>query len=517
MRPTVLNLFTRTRISRLMVAAGAFTYVFLLALQAASAATLSQGRGGALPAPVLLTPADGAGGVVPRPGFAWEPVDGVAGPLPGFVSLDVPGGQATHVSPDGRMVVGTFGAGGGGWVWCADSGAVTLPSSTNAVALAGTGFPALGDATNSATGETEAAVWTSIDDTEPELLGGLAGGQNLDGTLSTAYGMNPDASVVVGLAYNADLEAEAFRWTADTGMQALPKLNADRAARANGVSTDGNIVWGWNDTETGFRRAVRWVDGEIEQLVDAEGNQIGEATGANRDAGVIVGSGLGIAGQEIHAWRWTVESGAVSIGDLAAGPLENNFAFAASHDGSVIVGATGFGPFRQATIWTENGELRWLTDELAALDIEVPAGWDINTATAISADGDIIAGWGSDGTNLNSFLINLDAGGGTGGAYRIQVATDAGFEEVILDETVTGESYTPAVELPPGEYYWRVQGINGCGRNTWSEAFSFTTQGTVQGGPVSVPALGRAGLILLGLLLALVAGVVIQRRMHRAG
>lgn len=501
MRPMAPNPFTKTRISRPAVAAGVFAYIFLTALQTASAAPFAQGRGGTLPAPVLLTPVDGAGGVGLQPSFAWEPVDGVAGPLPGFVSLDVTGGQATHVSPDGRMVVGTFGAGGGGWVWCADTGAVTLPSSSNVVALAGNGYPAAGSAVNTGSSETEAAIWTAADDGEPDLLGGVPGGQSLDGTLSTAYGMTSDASVVVGLAYNADLEAEAFRWTDDAGMQALPKLNTDRAARANGVSSGGNVVWGWNDTATGFRRAVRWVDGEIEELLDAEGNPIGEATGANRDASVIVGSRLGIAGQETDAYRWTADTGAVSIGSLAAGPLENNFAFATNNDGSMIVGATGFGPFREPTIWTEGGELAWLADELTDLGIEVPDGWALNSATALSADGDIIAGWGSDGANVNSFLINLDAGGGPGGTYRIQVATDAGFQDVVVDETVTGESYTPASELPAGEYFWRVQGVGGCGGNTWSGAFSFSTQG-VQGEALAVPALGRPGLILLALMAA---------------
>lgn len=236
--------------------------------------------------------------------------------VPEFISLDVPGGQTTWISPDGSAVVGTFGAGGGGWVWTAETGAVMLPSSTNVVALAGNDFPAAGSALNPDEGNrTEAAIWNAID-ASPELLGGLPEGQPCDGTLSTSYGMNADASVVVGLAYGEDCSvAHAFQWTESSGMIALPKLTPDRAARANGVSADGTVIWGWNDTEVGFRRAVRWVDGVIEELHDTEGNPIGEATGAGGNAGVIVGSGLGIAGQENHAYRWTAETGAVSIGD----------------------------------------------------------------------------------------------------------------------------------------------------------------------------------------------------------
>jgi len=61
--------------------------------------------------------------------------------------------------------------------------------------------------------------------------------------------------------------------------------------------------------------------------------------------------------------------------------------------------------------------------------------------------------------------------------YRLQVATDAGFGTVVIDETVTGTSFTPASDLAlDTEYFWRVAGNNLCGDGVWSTIFSFTTR-----------------------------------------
>lgn len=61
--------------------------------------------------------------------------------------------------------------------------------------------------------------------------------------------------------------------------------------------------------------------------------------------------------------------------------------------------------------------------------------------------------------------------------YRIQVATDAGFSDLVHDEVVEGTSFAVEDELATGtEYFWRVSGINLCGDGEWSDVFSFTTR-----------------------------------------
>ncbi len=61
--------------------------------------------------------------------------------------------------------------------------------------------------------------------------------------------------------------------------------------------------------------------------------------------------------------------------------------------------------------------------------------------------------------------------------YRIQVATDAGFSDVIVDEMVEDTAFSLENELETGtEYFWRVQGSNLCGGGEWSETSMFTTR-----------------------------------------
>jgi hypothetical protein len=61
--------------------------------------------------------------------------------------------------------------------------------------------------------------------------------------------------------------------------------------------------------------------------------------------------------------------------------------------------------------------------------------------------------------------------------YTLQVATDPGFNDLVIDVTVEGETYTPGFELDTGTtHYWRVQAHNACGDGDWSDVFDFQTR-----------------------------------------
>jgi probable HAF family extracellular repeat protein len=78
------------------------------------------------------------------------------------------------------------------------------------------------------------------------------------GILSEALGVNADGSVVVGYS-QAPGQAEAFRWTAASGMVGLGFLPGGNGSIAQGVSADGNTaVGGSSDAVTGLPQAFRW-------------------------------------------------------------------------------------------------------------------------------------------------------------------------------------------------------------------------------------------------------------------
>ncbi|MGH8171680.1 MAG: hypothetical protein ACREPX_00945, partial [Rhodanobacteraceae bacterium] len=59
--------------------------------------------------------------------------------------------------------------------------------------------------------------------------------------------------------------------------------------------------------------------------------------------------------------------------------------------------------------------------------------------------------------------------------YLFELATDAGFSNIVLSETVEGTSFQPSTELGlDTEYWWRVSAANTCGGNT-STVYSFRT------------------------------------------
>ena len=61
-------------------------------------------------------------------------------------------------------------------------------------------------------------------------------------------------------------------------------------------------------------------------------------------------------------------------------------------------------------------------------------------------------------------------------SYLIEIATDSGFGSIILSQSVSGTSFTPAAALPTNtQIYWRVTANNSCGPSAPSPTFTFRT------------------------------------------
>lgn len=62
-------------------------------------------------------------------------------------------------------------------------------------------------------------------------------------------------------------------------------------------------------------------------------------------------------------------------------------------------------------------------------------------------------------------------------AYDLQVATDAGFANIVINATgIPVSSYTPSTPLAANTtFYWQARGTNQCGIGNYSSTFSFTT------------------------------------------
>ncbi|MGB2854214.1 MAG: hypothetical protein WBC55_07170, partial [Dehalococcoidia bacterium] len=93
--------------------------------------------------------------------------------------------------------------------------------------------------------------------------------------------------------------------------------------------------------------------------------------------------------------------------------------------------------------------------------------------------------------------------------YELQVATDANFSGLVIDEETEGTAYTPNENLDENAtYYWRVKGSSATQESSWSATGVFTT------GPEEVPAAGTPAwvwvMIVIGTILAIVVIVLIM-------
>lgn len=290
------------------------------------------------------------------------------------------------------------------WIWSAGTGPVLVPTLGNSaiVDVTANGLT-LGGTWRKPNGDTEAGLVTGGVTTFLGSLGAQSGT-----SVTSFYAMNDSATAVVGLAWVTAGKAHAFKWTPGGGMQDLGAFNPTRSSRANGVSENGNVVVGWDEHITGFRRPSYWVGTTEFLIADAPG----EAWGTNADGSVIVGI------LENELFRWEAGTGPVKLGKLP-GSVGGDDAqgMSISDDGDTIVGWNGnafFGtPFR-AFVWRPGAGMVVLEDLLVALGAANAAGANLTFANTLSADGRTISGaTGAFPVPVNGFVATLPEVAGT--------------------------------------------------------------------------------------------------------
>lgn len=320
---------------------------------------------------------------------------------------DLPGGSflsvATGVSSNGQVVVGYSSSSNGteavrwtpsnGLVGLGDLPGGTFSSVANAVSPEGTVIVGVG---RSASGG-EAFRWTQA--AGMNGLGDLPGGM----FNSAAYGVSAEGRVIVGYGFStlSGTRQEAFRWTATNGLIALGDLpGGDYSSQAWAVSADGTIIVGSSSSSNATAAAAegfRWTEatGMIALGDFSNGFFNSIAYGISPDGAVIVGRGYSGAFDDTthEAFRWTVDSGLVRLGFT---PCDTwTIAHSASQDGSVIVGDHEQSRGDCAFIWDAQHGMRNLHEVLTneyGLQLN---GWQLSGARAISGNGMVIVGFGT--------------------------------------------------------------------------------------------------------------------------
>ena len=202
-------------------------------------------------------------------------------------------------------------------------------------------------------------------------LGFLPGGSE-----SSAVDVSADGQVIVG-----NTPGQAFRWTSAGGMEALGFLPGATTSGAVGMSADGSVIAG----ASGGQAFIWTKDQGMRGLGFLSMGPPSWAAAISRDGKVIVGrayNGQDQVGNSLYtSFRWTATDGMVELSLPTLLPLFMD----ASSDGSVFVGS-------HFQIGSEGEHaFRWSLDE-GFLDLGVLPGGFTSAATAVSADGLIVAG-----------------------------------------------------------------------------------------------------------------------------
>lgn len=217
------------------------------------------------------------------------------------------------------------------------------------------------------------------------------GRSNLNGSASVDA-INADGSVMVGT--DGTGPQRAVRWV-NGQIQDLGVLPNGNVSFANDVSADGNVVVGYSQVELaqGFRQpeAFIWRDGQMTGLgflnnTDEPGNNQSEATAVSGDGTTVIGrsrwrNDAGFVFSQGFVWRDGVMQ---NIGVIPTTSTVGQFATvsAISHDGRAIAGqARSVDHLFEAFIWRD-GEITLLGT----------LGGAESYSTDISADGSTVVG-----------------------------------------------------------------------------------------------------------------------------
>jgi hypothetical protein len=318
--------------------------------------------------------------------------------------------QGSSISSDGRVVVGIPSSGNGSVFWTRDSGVTAIASapgtfgggSANGVSVDGTWIVGSVRVPGGTTFGLAAYRWSKA--TGMQVLPDQTGGTFP--SFYTGHAVSADGNIVAGYG-NSGSTLRAFRHNAATGvtvgLNQLPS-SSPYSTMARGMSADGSILFGgstfgngfiaWRSTAQGMQRLESLNPGT--SALPFQEN----AMDASDDGRFVAGwSVLGPVNElQFRAAMWDGTALNVLGDDVAR-------AYGVNNDGTVVVGSFGTGD-SSAMLWTSQHGMVDLQDFLTStlgLDAQLN-GWRLIRAQAVSGDGRVITGWGTQFGQTRGFV-----------------------------------------------------------------------------------------------------------------
>lgn len=236
--------------------------------------------------------------------------------------------------------------------------------------------------------------------------------QYLDSLPGPPFDMSADGTVFVGNVESMGASTGiGYRWSEEDGVtliESSPETNGGWLG-VTAVSDDGTTVvgsQGFADSGSGssISRAYRWTEGSGTVdlgVLDGHPEYVGSSVDEVSSDGSIIVGGPQSSAVPSQIYRWTEATGIQGLGFPTGGDFGNG-ARDITPDGKFIVGVsrtsdpTAFEPI----IWDEARGFRSLRAIIEAETGMLLSGWDLENAYAISADGTVIGGSGTNPAGL---------------------------------------------------------------------------------------------------------------------
>lgn len=378
----------------------------------------------------------------------------------------------SEISDNGQYIAILGFGESGSLIWSATAGLQTLAgqiySVTNEGKVGGT-YPNpdyLYQGSPQFTGGTwlhSTSAWTflGVNPAQPEFFGT---------DYNSAWGMSSDGTVLAGMQWYPNYTVKAFKWTETDGYSMIGN-SLPLGSRANGVSSDGSLAFGWAETNSSSRTPVIWTETDV-ILIDE--SQYGEAFTSSPNGAYIAGD----VGE--NNFIWNQESGITLFSNTLNSGVMSSIAVA--NDGTVF-GYTNesWPPFpdaRRAFARLPDGTMQSFNDYAESRGMADAQDWLFFSANTITPDGNTIVGAATDpqgnwvtfvltfGSSTTQYNLNLLAnpieGGELTGAGSYEAGTMVTIEAVEAvdfafinwtdeDGNVISEEASTSIEMPESD------------------------------------------------------------------
>lgn len=332
------------------------------------------------------------------------------------VSIDVMEGQTvdftviypqytfpTAISSDGMYVSGSQFGGQNSYLWTLFGLTVEFPGDAldvsdngNAVGTYDSGFDYEGmDVRTAGFWKRESQQWQflGMNPDVPEFFGS---------DYSAAFGVTHDFETVVGMQWYPSWTVKAFKWTEEGGYQILAP-GADYNTRANGISGDGSVIYGWAEPNW-TRTPVIWYNDE---MIFIDNTQYGESFGASASGNYVTGA-IGAGG-----FLWSPSEGVTLFENTLN---QGNISPIAVMEDGTVFGYTseGFPPTpdqRRAFVRLPNGIMQTFNEYVESRGWFEASNYAFFSINGVTPDGNVFIGAAElPSGEWISFVLNFNPG-----------------------------------------------------------------------------------------------------------